>query len=281
MKKTPDIPRLKQANVDLDNVSENTKIRHLNALNKTLMKMSLSSRRVFYLMLTQFDSKRAAAGEQIVTITADQYAEICAIDKSLAYKQLKDAAYDLMREVLDVPKDKLLPIPPRSPSEALAQAKGDAIKKKRRMFHVACYVDYEEGGGEIEVALTRQMEPYVTFLEKDYTTQALHSAVRLPDKNSSNMYQFLRSCISSPKTKNYTDITVDDLKESLGLFKGKGKNKIYLYPEFKVFKRDVITRSIKQINLKTELEVTCEVVKKKGRKAHLLRFEYAVGNQPY
>ncbi|WP_290608507.1 RepB family plasmid replication initiator protein, partial [Arsenophonus sp. ENCA] len=42
------------------------------------------------------------------------------------------------------------------------------------------------------VAFSRQMEPYICRLEKDFTTQILLSAVRLSDTNAIRLYQYLR-----------------------------------------------------------------------------------------
>ena len=136
------------------------------------------------------------------------------------------------------------------------------------------------GDGFIEINFTRQMEPYICRLKDGYTTQVLLSAVRLSDPNASNLYQLIRKKISSGMIK-YFDITIDQLKDELNLFKldTETTEKIYLYPEFKDFNKAVIKKSLLSIEKLTELgKLNAEVIEKRNRKAYAIRISYSIND---
>jgi len=282
-KKPNNIFPLESPNLQLSNASKLTKVRHRNGINLTFSKMPMAAKKVLFLMMAQCDTKEAFGKDVSIRVTAEDYARLCGIEKVTAYEQLKIAAIQLQQQVLEVPKNKLLPLIPRTPKEALAIGKNGKISDNDddivRMFNVTQWVDYSYDSGYIELSPSRQMEPYIVAINKDFTTQSLIVTLQFSDKNVSNMYQFICECMSSKSSPEFKDITVDDLKEKLGLFKTRYNKKIYAYPDYPIFKRDVINKSIKIINDQTQLKIACEVVGKQGRKAHVLRFSYSVDEQ--
>ena len=71
-----------------------------------------------------------------------------------------------------------------------------------------------------------------------------------------------------------------ELKEELGLYTIKNKEKVYSYPLFKEFNRSVIKQSIDTIEDTTEIkEINVEIIERKQRKATKLRFSYRVDDQ--
>lgn len=269
-----------QQNLNIANATEATKIRHHNKFNETLREMPHSARRVLFLMMAQYDSKAGFGDDVVFRISADDYANLCGIAKVTAYAQLKSAAFELMQQVLVVPKEDLLPFVARGVEGIRSVMKGEKPKGAGgRMFHFSEYVDYSDGSGYIEVAPSRQLEPYIAnLLNVSHTSQSLLAAVRFSDRNTSNMYQFIRESYCSPGKDKFVDIAIDDLKDRLGLFTTRYTTKTYSYPDYPIFKRNVINRTLKIINKDTEMAVTCKVIKKDGRKAHTLRFTYSVGD---
>lgn len=259
----------------LASVTNLTKVRHKNEINKTFSTMSLASRRVIFLALAQLDPKNIIDKGATFRIYAHEYADICDIAASAAYKQLKEACENLQKQVIAIPKPELL-APFRRVGESLwKRPEGNGF----RMLNVTEYCDYEKDAGYVDVSFTRQMEPYICKLKGNFTTQHLISAARLSDVNAANLYQLFRKNISQGKTQ-YFDIEVDELKNELGLFSMEGKEKIFAYPMFKEFNRTVLGRSLKTIGQTTELtNVTVGIHEKRGRKAHVLRFNFAIDNQ--
>ncbi|MBZ2192313.1 MULTISPECIES: replication initiation protein [unclassified Pseudoalteromonas] len=147
------------------------------------------------------------------------------------------------------------------------------------MLNVTEYCDYEDGGGYVDINFSRQMKPYICMIEGKYTTQVLISSTRLKDTNASNLYQLLRQKISEKKDR-YFEIGVDELKDELGLYTTKNKEKFYSYPLFKDLNKLVIKRSIETIKDTTEIKNTSvEIIERKQRKATKLRFSYRVDDQ--
>lgn len=258
-------------------VSENTKIRHRHEINATFSKMAIAAKRVLFMAIAQVDSKQLIEKGQTFVVTANDYAQIADVHRSVAYKHLKDAGEELQRMTLEIPKSELLP-PFQRAGEPLLWKKpvGNGV----RLLNLTEYIDYAAGDGFIEINFTRQMEPYICRLKDGYTTQVLLSAVRLSDQNASSLYQLIRKNISSGFVK-YFDITIDNLKDELSMYKWDvdTKEKVYLYPEFKDFNKSVIKKSLTSIERLTELNnLSAVVIEKRSRKAHAVRISYSISD---
>ncbi|WP_165734373.1 replication initiation protein, partial [Polaribacter sp. 20A6] len=226
----------------LTNVSSKTKVRHKTDINKTLSKMPLSSRRVLFMAIAQLDSKKIVKQGQVFRIYASEYAKIAKLEMNTAYEQLKSATLDLQKQIIGIPKDQLLPPIARQGDRPWKKPSGKGV----RMLNVTEYCDYEDGDGYVDISFSRQMEPYICMIEGNFTTQVLISSARLRDTNASNIYQLIRQKISQKKDR-FFEITVEELKEELGLYTIKNKEKVYSYPLFFVFNRSVIKQSIDTI----------------------------------
>ena len=248
-----------------NSVSVKTKVRHRNGINSTLSNMPLAARRVLFLAMIQFDPKHIIKKDSVFKVTASDYAAICDIDNSKAYGQLRDAAKQLQQQLIAIPKEQLLPPIYRPGEKPWVRPEGKGV----RMMNITEYCDYEEGSGFIEISFSRQMEPYICKLEKDYTTQFLISSVRLNDTNAMRIYQYLREKIGKGKTE-YIDILVDDLKNDLGV------DDVETYESFKYFNDTFFKRSVKQIIKKTEFNsIEMVITERLKRKAHKVRIIYS------
>lgn len=247
------------------NVSKKTKIRHRNGINATLADMPLSSRRVLFLTIAKLDPKKIIENGSVFRVYASDYAEVCDIDKTTAYQQLREAAKQLQLQVLSIPREQLLP-PIKRAGEPLMPWK--KLEGGVRMLNVTEYCDYMDGDGYLDVAFSRQMEPYICRLEKDFTTQVLLSAVRLSDTNASRFYQYLREKISAGKIK-YIDIDIDKLKADLCI------NESGYYDSYKNLNNQFFKRTVKKIIEKTEfVKISMEVIKRIKRRASEVRISY-------
>lgn len=259
----------------LSGVSSKTKVRHKNDINRTLTNIPLSSRRVLFMAIAQLDSKKLVAQGQVFRIYASEYARLADIEMNTAYEQLKEAAIQLQKQLIGIPKNELLPPIPRLGDRPWKRPEGTGT----RMLNVTEFCDYEEGDGFVDIAFSRQMEPYICMIEGNYTTQVLLSSARLKDSNASNLYQLIRQKISQ-KQKRYFDIGLDELKDELGLFTIFNKEKKYSYPLFKDFNKSVIKRSVETIIDTTEIKgLNVEIIERKRRKATKLRFTYYIDDQ--
>ncbi|WMY95324.1 MAG: replication initiation protein (plasmid) [Arsenophonus sp.] len=250
-------------------VSKKTKVRHRNGLNETLADMPLSSRRVLFLTIARLDQKKIMERGTVFRVYASDYSELCGVDKSTAYQQLKKAAKQLQHQVIAIPREELLPPIPRVGEPLIPWKK---LEGGIRMLNVTEYCDYMDGDGYIDVAFSRQMEPYICRLEKDFTTQILLSAVRLSDTNAIRIYQYLREKISAGKMQ-YFDIHLQQLKEDLGM------NKSGYYEFYKNINNQYFKRSAKKIIEKTEfIKINMEVIKRIKRRVVKVRISYEYDN---
>ncbi|ENN8378613.1 replication initiation protein [Providencia rettgeri] len=250
-------------------MTKKTKIRHRNGINQTFTTMPLPARRVLFLIMAQIDPKHLIAEGRIFEITAKDYARLCDIDIDTAYNQLKMGAEQLHNQTLKIPQEELLKAFARRPGEIHESEKK---WKGMRLLHITESCSYVDQEASVQVRFSRQIEPYICMLERDFTTQLLLSSVRLSDSNASNLYQYLRQKISSGKT-SYFDIEVDKFRVDLGI------DKLETYKAYKFLKNQFIDRSVKKILEITEFtKINVDIIERKGRKAHKLRFSYEYEN---
>lgn len=246
-------------------VTRKTKIRHRNGINETFTQMPLAARRVLFLMMAQIDPKHLIPEGKIFEINAKDYSILCNVDIDTAYNQLKLGAEQLHNQSLKIPQSELLKAFVRRPSEFQESEKK---WKGMRLLHITESCSYVDKEAMVQVKFSRQVEPYICMIERDFTTQLLLSSVRLSDSNATNLYQYLRKKISNGK-KKYFEIEVDKLREELFI------DHLETYKIYKFFKNQFIDRSIKKILEITEFKsIQIEILERKGRKAHKLRISY-------
>lgn len=246
-------------------VKKNTKIYHRNDARPSLARMELPARRILYLCIVQ--QEREAGGDIIFDkdrkyiITAKEYAALCDVDISVAYKQLKDGIKNIRTHLMEVPEDEINPDP--------SKEKNDRVL----MFTVANYSVYSDGEGYVELKLDPIIAPYISKLKSNFTGQFLLSGLRLPDSNANKIYLLLREWISSGMSI-YKDVFVDDIKTKLLV------NNIPYYSDFKEFKRTFWSRGVKKIIETTEFsKIEMEIIERRKRKAHKVRISYEYSDQ--
>ncbi len=217
------------------------------------------------MVMAQVDPKRLIREGQIFEVSAKSYSTLCDIDIDTAYEQLRLGARQLHSQSIEIPQEELLKAFARRPGEIQ-----ESEKKWRgmRLLHITDSCSYVDLEAIVQVQFSRQVEPYICMIEKDFTTQILLSSVRLTETNASNLYQLLRKYISAGKTK-YFSIDVEELKVELGVEKHE------TYKEFKFFKNKLINRSIEKILEVTEFtRIDMEITERQGRKASRVTFSY-------
>lgn len=262
-------------------LSEKTKIRHRNEINKTLAQLPLSAKRVLCLALVSVDTKKPLEPGKIFKVTADTYSSITKVKPSVAYRQLKEGAELLNNSKLSLSSDDIA---------ALAKELGlpDSMKKsfERLDMGITDYCAYSQNEGFVVLKFTNTIHPYISNLiggENKFTTQLLTSAMRLSGQYSWALYQLVRKNYSKFKAKNYFTIHLNELKDELIAYSIDDDGNIeYKYPDFPIFKREVINKAIKEINEKTEIQLlSCLVESKEGRKVSVLRFEFLIDEDKF
>ena len=110
--------------------------------------------------------------------------------------------------------------------------------------------------GIIKIRLDEDLKPFLLHLQKNYTQYELIYTLGLKSKYSIRLYEFLKS-IHYNKTKPYTSIlTIEELKDKLDAT---------TYSAFRDFNARVLQPAYKEINEKTDLVYSYELIKV-GRK---------------
>lgn len=251
-----------------------TKVRHRNEVGITLASLSLSAKRVLFLALCQIDTKEIL-DDDILEVDADFFSKATALDKYSAYAALKEGAKVLSATTLVLNRDDL---------KNLANELGMPFSKNkmpdRLDLNLTEFCAYYEHLATVKIKFTNTAKRYFSKLiglENRYTTQVLKSVVLLNSVNSTNLYQVIRRFYSQNNLKRNFDISVNELKDEMGLYTIEDNEKVYKYPKYSFFVRDVINKSIKEITEKTEIKkIQFSVVGKKGRMAYMLRFDFTI-----
>lgn len=249
-----------------------TKVRHRNEVGVTLASLSLSAKRVLFLALCQIDSKEML-NDEILEVDADLFSKTTTLDKYAAYAALKEGAKVLASTTLVLNRDDL-----KNLSNELGIATSKNKMPDRLDLNLTEFCAYYDHLAIVRIKFTNTAKRYFSKLigsENRYTTQVLKSVVILNSVNSTNLYQVIRKYYSlNPASKSF-EISVDQLKDEMGLYHIENGEKVYKYPKYSFFIRDVINKSIKEIIEKTEIKtIKFTVVGKKGRMVHMLKFEY-------
>jgi plasmid replication initiation protein len=239
----------------------NKKIYHDNKLKPELMEMDLSPRRILWLALAKLEKDGMDLifnPDYIFIITAKEYALLCGISESVAYRQLKIGIKIIRSHIMSILEKDVL-----SEEEMKGRDKDRMV-----VFTVANHGVYSDGKGYIELKLDPIVAPYISQLRSNFTGQFLLSALRLPDSNANKIYLLLCEWVSSGMFL-YKDIAIDDLKKILLISETES------YKEFKAFRQVFWDRSIKKILEVTEFtSVNMEIIERRGRKAHKVRISY-------
>lgn len=251
-----------------------TKVRHRNEVGVTLASLSLSAKRVLFLALCQIDSKEML-NDEILEVDADLFSKTTTLDKYAAYAALKEGAKVLASTTLVLNRDDL-----KNLSNELGIATSKNSLPDRLDLNLTEFCAYYDHLAIVRIKFTNTAKRYFSKLigsENRYTTQVLKSVVILNSVNSTNLYQVIRKYYSlNPASKSF-EISVDQLKDEMGLYHIENGEKVYKYPKYSFFIRDVINKSIKEIIEKTEIKtIKFIVVGKKGRMVHMLKFEYSL-----
>jgi plasmid replication initiation protein len=250
-------------------MARNKKIYHRNDARPAFANLKLPSRRILWLTLAQQEKDDSGIvffdPNRLYIITAKEYAMLCDVDESVAYKQLKEGIKEIRSYLMEVPESDIL-------SEEKMEGKA---KDRTLLFTVANHSVYSDGEGYVEIKLDPIIAPYISNLKKNFTGQFLLSALRLPDTNANRIYLLLREWISSGMFI-HKDITVDELKKKMGV------ENVKTYFSFKDFNKLFICRAINKVVQTTEFtKIEMEIIERRKRKAYKVRISYEYDGQEH
>lgn len=133
------------------------------------------------------------------------------------------------------------------------------IEDKAKVLQVGLLAsaEYLKGKGVIELEISEKMRPYLIDLKSNFTSYHLQAALSLTSKFAKRIYQLVSQWKDVGHTKTYT---LDELKFMLNLKDPKGKEPEQ-YVKVADFQRSVLKVSVDQINERTDLRVSFELLK--------------------
>jgi plasmid replication initiation protein len=151
-----------------------------------------------------------------------------------------------------------------------------------RMFEISTPKSYEQiwmfqrvkyiiGEGRIEVKFSDDIKPYLFDLKDNFTSFELYAALRLGSKYAKRIYALCSQWKDKEQTQTFS---LNEFKKMLYLLDNKGNEQ---FERLSDFKRYVLDASVKQINQRTDLEISYSLGKR-GRSFDSVTFN--VKTQP-
>lgn len=212
-------------------------IRKAHPIVEAGYRLSIAEQRIILLSLAKLDSRNIEQSK--VTLFAKDYANSFNVSEKIAYRDLLNASKRLYDRSIIL--------------------KGESETTEFRW--IESRTKYHKGEGRISFEFSHRVIPYLFELDKrlGYTQYHLLSVSGFNGTYSIRLYEL---CKKIHGMQNQ-EIEVDEIRRILMLDEK--------YKEFKVFKRDVLTPSINEINAKSDLFIDVKQIKC-GRKIVALKF---------
>ena len=216
-----------------------------NALVEAAYRLSVQEQRIILACIGQVRRNEPVTDEVLYSITAGDLASVAGIAISDAYKELKDAALRLKRREVRLTQE----------------PNGKGKKPSIMITGWVQTIIYREGEGRVELRFTKDMLPYLTGLQREFTRYALSDVAKMSSAYGIRLYELL---MQWPEGKRVID--VEELRHWLQL-----ENR---YPLMADFRRNVIEPAVKQINEHSPISVSWDQ-RKTGRKVTHLQFTFS------
>ncbi|MBE8233335.1 MAG: replication initiation protein [Endozoicomonadaceae bacterium] len=218
----------------------NPSITKSNQLIEASYRLSSQAQKLVLACLSKVDSRGVVPKE--ITITALEYAELMQIPN--AHRELYKAADSLWDAEITVKED----------------------GKNIRLRWIQKDIQIPNGEGAVTIVWTDEVLAFISQLKSRFTTYKLKQVSGLQSGHSIRLYELLMQFKSTGERMIY----VDDFKSAMGI--------TGTYEKFKELNKFVIKKAVTEINIRTDLTVNYETIKK-GRSVVALSFQFKQNKQ--
>lgn len=214
-----------------------------NHIIEASYRLSVAEQRVILSAIGQVRRDQQVTDEVLYSVTAAEIARLCGTDQRTAYRDLQAAAERLQTRRVTL----------------ILEPDGITIRSKRR--RVTCWVqsvDYIDQEGRVELRFGKDILPYLTGLQREFTRYALSDVAKMTSAYGIRLYELLMQW----GDRGEREIALEDLRRWLQIEDR--------YPSIKDFKKWVLEPSVTQINEHSPLQVAWAQRKTGRRVSHLL-----------
>lgn len=211
-----------------------------NKLIEASYRLSLDEQRLLLSCISKLDSRSDLSKIDRLKLTSKEFSLFSGINSKNAYKQLEEAARNLFERRMsfyDPDTDDLL------------------------VTRWVSSIKYNQRNGNVELCFAQDVLPLISQIKSHFTKYKIENIANLTSVHAIRIYELCLQYLSIGSR----EIDLTEFKYYLGI-------EIESYPEFKVFNRDVLKKSIDQINKHTDIKVAAELIRE-NRKVIGLRFE--------
>jgi plasmid replication initiation protein len=208
-----------------ENFNDVVVTRH-NSLIEGSYKLGLNEQRLLYLCIMQLDPRKPLPKDNSFTVTASQFATAFNVSSANVYKQLEEASKELAERWLKTND-----------------------KKYREQFRWVFGVRYHDDEGKVTLGFSPWVVPYLTSLQKQFTSLKLSQITNLKSVYSIRLLEFLTQFKSTGKFL----IELNKFKDRLGI----GDD----YKRFYDLKKRVIEVAVKELQEKSNIFITWKTIK--------------------
>lgn len=216
-----------------------------NSLVEAAYRLTVQEQRIVLACIGQVRRNEVVTDEVLYCVTAADLASLSGMAVGDAYKELKDAALRLKRREVRLTQE----------------PNGQGKKPKVMITGWVQTIFYIEGEGKVELRFTKDMLPYLTDLQREFTRYALSDVAKMTSAHAIRLYELL---VQWPD--GHREVCVDDFRRWLQL-----EGRYLLMAELR---RCVIEPAVEQINKHSPLMLSWSQ-RKTGRKVTHLVFDYA------
>jgi plasmid replication initiation protein len=216
-----------------------------NALVEASYRLSVNEQRLILTCISQIRRDEPVTDKVMYSISASEFSKICGTDPKTTYRELQSTALTLKRREVRITQE----------------PNGKGKRKKILIAGWVQTIEYSEGEGLVSLRFNHDILPYLTELNRCFTSYKLKNIVRMSSSYGVRIYELLT------QWGNFSgkEVSVTWLKENLQIEKK--------YSKLCDFKKRVLDPAIKDINKNSDLWVKWGQ-KKTGHKVTHLIFQF-------